>query len=162
MRRLAIVLCALLAASRAPADDRNPTPPPESIALTGAIHDPSPITREELMKLPPVDVTVSQQSDHGPVSGNFRGALLWAVVQQAEPVDGPEKNAYLKHVIMVGGADGYTASISEGEIDPKLGNKQVIVAYQKDGAPIEGFQLVVPGDAHAARNVHDIAIIEVK
>jgi hypothetical protein len=162
MKRIAIVLCALLAASRATADGRNPTPPPESIALTGAIHDPSPVTREEMMKLPPIDVTVSQEADHGPASGNFRGALLWTIVQQAEPVDGPEKNADLKHVILVSGADGYTAALSEGEIDPKLGNKQVIVAYQKDGAPLEGFQLVVPGDVHAGRSVQDIAIIEVK
>jgi len=107
-------------------------------------------------------VTVAQQTDHGPAAGTFRGALLWTVVQQAGPVDGPEKNAYLRHTILISGADGYAAALSEGEIDPKLEGKQVIVAYMKDGAAFEGLRLVVPGDAHAARGVHDIAIIEVK
>jgi hypothetical protein len=32
----------------------------------------------------------------------------------------------------------------------------------KDGKLFDGFQLVVPGDAHAARGVNDIAVIEVK
>ncbi|HWA91549.1 MAG TPA: hypothetical protein VG889_16040 [Rhizomicrobium sp.] len=162
MIRAALLSVVLLAGTAAQADDSSPTPPPESIALTGAIRNPESMTRDDLMKLPPIDVTVNQQTDKGQLTGIFRGALLWTIVQQAEPVDGPEKNAYLKHVFLVGGADGYAAAVSDGEINPKLENKQVIVAYQKDGAPFEGFRLIVPGDAHAARSVQDIAIIEVK
>ncbi len=136
--------------------------PPQSIAITGAIRNPDAVTREELMKLPPIDVAVTQQTDHGPAVGTFRGALLWTLIERAEPVDGPGKNAYLRHTILVTGADGYAAALAEGEIDPKLEGKQVIVAYMQDGAPFDGLRLVVPGDAHASRGVHDIAIIEVK
>ena len=157
MRHVCAILFALLLASA-----ESPTPPPESIAITGAVHNPGQITREELMALPPVEVTVTQQTDHGPITGKFKGALLWTLIQRAEPTNGPEKNAYLKHTILVSGADGYAAALSEGELDPKLEGKQVIVAYMKDGAPFDGLRLVVPGDAHAARGVHDIAIIEVK
>ncbi|MBV9989974.1 MAG: hypothetical protein JOZ72_01660 [Alphaproteobacteria bacterium] len=138
------------------------TPPPETIAITGAVHNPGAVTLQELMKMPPVDVTVTQQTDKGPVTGTFRGALLWTLVSQADPVDGPEKNAYLRHTIFVSGADGYTTALSDGEIDPKLEGKHVIVAYAKDGVAFDGLRLVVPGDAHAARGVHDIAVIEVK
>ena len=35
-------------------------PPPESIAITGAVHNPSSVTREELAKLPPVEMTVTE------------------------------------------------------------------------------------------------------
>ncbi len=167
--RTAIALALLLFAAAASAAEPatmmtadGTTPPPESIAMTGAVHNPGSVTRQEIMKLPPVEVTLNQQTDKGPAAGTYRGALLWTLVQQAEPVDGPEKNAYIRHTIMVSGADGYTAALSEGEIDPKLEGKQVIVAYMKDGAPFDGLRLVVPGDAHASRGVHDIAIIEVK
>ena len=135
---------------------------PQTILLTGALRNPGAVTLEELAKLPPVDVTVSQETDHGPVTGSFRGALLWTVIQQAQPIDGPEKDAYLRHTILVSGSDGYAAALAQGEIDPKLEGKQVILAYAKDGVPFAGFQLVVPGDAYASRSVHDIAIIEVK
>jgi len=138
------------------------TPPPETIAITGAVHNPGAVTRQEIMKLAPVDVTVTQETDHGTVTGTFRGALLWTIVSQAEPVNGPEKNSYLKHTILVTGADLYAAALGEGEIDPKLEGKQVIVAYMKDGVPFAGLRLVVPGDAHASRGVHDISIIEIK
>jgi hypothetical protein len=160
MRYLALAL--LLFAAPVWAADDGAAPPPETIAMTGAIHNPGSVTRQEIMKLPPVDVTVSQETDQGPVTGTFRGALLWTLVSQADPVDGTEKNASLRHTILVSGADGYAAALSEGEIDPKLEGKQVIVAYMKDGVAFESLRLVVPGDAHASRGVHDIAIIEVK
>ena len=160
--RTALALALLLFASPAFADELGTTPPPETIAIAGAVHNPGAVTLQELMKMPPIDVTVTQQTDKGSVTGTFRGALLWTLVQQADPVDGTEKNAYLRHTIFVSGADGYTAALSDGEIDPKLEGKQVIVAYMKDGVAFEGLRLVVPGDAHAARGVQDIAVIEVK
>lgn len=155
--RLAAALALLI--TGALADDASA---PQTIMLTGAVKNPGAVTLEELMKLPPVDVTVTQETDHGPVTGSFRGALLWTVISQAQPIDGPEKNAYLRHTILVSGSDGYAAALSQGEVDPRLEGKQVILAYAKDGQPFAGFRLVVPGDAHASRGVHDIAIIEVK
>jgi len=161
MRRVLLTLAAALACAPALAADPD-VPPPESIAIAGAVHNPSSVTREELAKLPPVEVTVTEETDHGPMTAKYRGALLWAIIGNAELVNGPEKNAYLKHTILVSGADGYAAAVAEGEIDPKLEGKQVIVAYMKDGKIFDGLRLVVPGDAHASRGVHDISIIEVK
>jgi hypothetical protein len=137
-------------------------PPPESIARVGAIQNPGSVTKEEIAHLPPVDVTVSEQTDKGPSEGKYRGALLWTLIDHAGLVTGTDKNAYLRHTILVSGADGYAAAFSEGEIDPKLEGKQVIVAYMKDGKIFDGLRLVVPGDAHASRGVHDISVIEVK
>jgi len=152
---------ALLVCGQAFAADPD-VPPPESITLVGAIANPGSVTEEELAHMPPVEVTVSQQTDKGPSDGKYRGVLLWTLIDRAGLVNGTDKNAYLRHTILVSGADGYAAALSEGEIDPKLEGKQVIVAYMKDAKLLDGMQLVVPGDAHAARGVHDIAIIEVK
>jgi hypothetical protein len=161
MKRVLLTLAVTLlcAAARAAEPD---VPPPESVVLTGAVKAPDSITKEELSRLPPVDVTLNAQADKDPLQGTFRGVLLWTLIDRAGLVNGTEKNAYLKHTILVSGVDGYTIALSEGEIDPKLEGKKVIVAYMKDGKLFDGLRLIVPGDAHASRDVRDLLIIEVK
>lgn len=137
-------------------------PPPKSVAIAGAVANPGSVTKEDLDRMSSVDVTLSQKTDKGLSQGAFRGALLWTIIDHAGLVNGPEKNAYLRHTILVTGADGYAAAISEGEIDPKLEGKQIILATTKDGVPLSRPCLVVPGDAHAPRSVHDVVSIDVK
>jgi DMSO/TMAO reductase YedYZ molybdopterin-dependent catalytic subunit len=148
----ALVLSAFGAAAQEPA----------TITVSGAVQHPLTLTLSDLKAMPAIDVAVSQQTDRGPSQGKFRGALLWSVVDKAGLLNGAEKNAYLRHILLVGGSDGYAAALSEGEIDPRLEGKQVILAYQKDGAALDRPRLVVPGDAHAARDVHDVVTVEVK
>jgi DMSO/TMAO reductase YedYZ molybdopterin-dependent catalytic subunit len=126
------------------------------------VQHPLTLTVADLKALPSLDVTVSQQTDHGPAQGKFHGVLLWSVIDKAGLMNGTEKNVYLRHTVLVSGTDGYAAALSEGELDPKLEGKQVILAYQKDGAALDRPRLVVPGDAHASRGVRDVATVEVK
>jgi len=135
---------------------------PATVTVSGAVQHPLTLTVADLKALPAIDVTVSQQTDRGPSQGKFRGALLWSAIDKAGLLNGAEKNAYLRHILLVSGSDGYAAALSEGEIDPKLEGKQVVLAYQKDGAALDRPRLVVPGDAHAARGVHDVVTVEVK
>ncbi|HEY1711068.1 MAG TPA: molybdopterin-dependent oxidoreductase [Rhizomicrobium sp.] len=137
-------------------------PASTGVAVRGAVTQPRTWTLDDLKKMPAQTVNVTQQTDHGPVSGSFAGVLLWSLIDQAGPANGPEKNAYLRHTILVSGTDNYAVALSEGEIDPKLEGKQVLIAYMKDGTPLDGPRLVVPGDAHASRGVHDVAAIEVR
>ncbi|HTT99417.1 MAG TPA: molybdopterin-dependent oxidoreductase [Rhizomicrobium sp.] len=133
-----------------------------TVTISGAVQHPLTLTLSDLQKMPAVDVTVSQQTDHGPAQGRFHGVLLWTIIDKAGLVSGSEKNAYLGHTILVSGSDKYAAAVSEGEIDPNLEGKQIILATAKDGAPLDKPRLVVPLDAHASRSVHDVATIEVK
>jgi DMSO/TMAO reductase YedYZ molybdopterin-dependent catalytic subunit len=135
---------------------------PPTVTVSGTVQHPLTLTILDLKAMPAIDVTVSQQTDRGPSQGKFRGALLWSVIDKAGLLIGTEKNAYLRHTVLVSGGDGYAAALSEGELDPKLEGKQVILAYQKDGTALDRPRLVVPGDAHAARGVHDVVTIEVK
>jgi len=134
----------------------------QSVAVGGAVAKPLVLSFDALKAMPAVTVTVSQATDKGPSEGRFTGALAWSVIQDAGVTDAPGKNAYLRHVYMVTGADGYAAALSQGEIDPRLEGKQVILAWSKDGQPLTAPELVVPGDAHAARGVHDGVGIEVR
>jgi hypothetical protein len=53
-------------------------------------------------------------------------------------------------------------SPSTGEIAPDLGGKPALVAYERDGKPLDDFRIVMPGDKHGARNVRDVAAITVE
>ena len=98
-------------------------------------------------------------------TSTYKGVLLLHLLNRAKIVDGPAKGAHLRHTIEVVSRDGYTVALSIGELEPAQANKMVLVAYQRNGTPAEpagSVQLVVPGDHHAARNVHNITRITVK
>ena len=135
---------------------------PPTITISGTVQHPLTLTEADLKAMPAIDLTVKQQTDNGPSGGNFHGVLLWQVITKAVLIDSSEKNAYIRHTILITGKDGYSAALSEGEIDPKLEGKQVIVAYEMDGQPLDAMRLVVPGDAHASRGVHDVVSIEIR
>ena len=103
-----------------------------SLAVDGHVAHPAQLTLDQVKALPPVTVSLTFQSDHGPQTGTWTGALLLDIVKQAAPVDsGPDKSAPLQHTILARGRDGYGVALAIGEIDPRFAGKQVIVAYQR-------------------------------
>lgn len=114
--------------------------------------------------MPPVTLSLTFQSDHGPQTGTYTGALLLDIVKEAAPVDqGSDKGAPLRHTIVATGHDGYGVAVAIGEIDPRFAGKAVLVAYERDGKPMKGqtFRLVIPGDAHGGRSVNDLASLTI-
>jgi len=87
-----------------------------------------------------------------------------ALLEKAEPIDEPGKNANLRRTLLITGRDGYTVALAVGEIDPHYEGKQVIVAYSGGDPPasMTFLRLVVPGDVHGGRSVRDIATIELR
>jgi DMSO/TMAO reductase YedYZ molybdopterin-dependent catalytic subunit len=132
------------------------------VSIGGQVQHPSTLTAEDLQKLPATTVPTSFQTDKGVESASYTGALLWTVLAHASPIDAAGKNARLRHVFLVKGSDGYVISLSEGELDPMFENKSIILAYAKDGKPIDGIRLVVPGDKHGGRAVRDVVGIDVQ
>jgi hypothetical protein len=164
MRVLRIAACAFVFAAVAHAEDAKPRADagkPQAIVLTG-VKDVSELWIANLRTYPAMLVPVTQATDRGPLSATFKGALLWQVIDRAGWVSGAGKNTRIRHTILVTGKDGYAAALSEGEIDPKLENKHVILAYEQDGKPLDAPRLIVPGDLHAARSVHDVVSIAVQ
>jgi hypothetical protein len=51
---------------------------------------------------------------------------------------------------------------STGEIAPDFGGKAALVAYERDGKPLDDFRIVMPGDKHGGRNVRDVVTIAVE
>jgi hypothetical protein len=133
---------------------------PVTLSVEGHVAHPLKLTLDQVKALPPVTVSTTFQSDHGPQTGTYTGARLLDIVKQAAPVDqGSDRGAPWRHTIIATGHDGYGVAVAIGEIDPRFAGKQVLVAYARDGKPMKDqtFRLIVPGDAHGGRSVNDLA-----
>ena len=153
--RARLALPALLLAAAAP------QPP---VAITGRVAHPQSFTLEQLKALPAHHVEASFTTMHGQDHHTWTGVPLWELVGKAAPQDEPGPRTGMRHVVMVSGQDGYAAAFGIGEIDPFIGDRQVLLAYRQDDPPkdLPTIRLIVPGDKHGARDVHDVSVIEVR
>ena len=140
-----------------PAVAQSPT-----LLLEGKVRQPQRWTLEDLKKMPAEHADVSYQTDRGPVIASFTGVLLWSLIGAAGGIDDSAKNPELRHAIRITAKDGYVVVTSSGEIAPDFGAKGVIVAYERDGKPLDEFRIVMPGDKHGGRNVRDVVSINVE
>jgi DMSO/TMAO reductase YedYZ molybdopterin-dependent catalytic subunit len=132
-----------------------PPVPSTSVRLDGAVKTAATYSMADLAALSSVSVTLTIRG-HDAASGSWKGVPLMVLIDKAGTVEDKGHGAYLQHVIIARGSDGYGVAIAIGEIEPKFEGKQVIVAFQKDGAALPSLRLIIPGDAHAGRDVRDL------
>ena len=157
----AIVFVLLLIGGAAQAADPAAKP---ALALTGKVQHPQEFDLARLQPLPKDEEQVTFQTDHGPQQARFTGVLLWSLLGEAGGLADVDKSAAQHHTIKITASDGYFVVLSTGEIAPDLGGKPALIAYQSDTeAPgTGGLWLVMPGDKHGARYVHDVVAIDVE
>ena len=145
---------------RAVAGARTGTAPAQSLAvkLGGKVKAPLSLSLAELKALPAV---AAETHYEGQAKEQWKGASLRALLEKAGIVDEEGAGANLRHMILARGSDGYAAGVAIGEIDPRFEGKAVIIAYELDGKPLDSLRLVIPGDAHPGRAVHDLVEVTV-
>ena len=71
----------------------------------------------------------------------------------------------LAYCLLVGAADGYHAVIALPELDPAFTDKQVLLAFLKDGKPLdekEGpYRIVIPEEKRMARWVRQVNTLKI-
>jgi molybdopterin-binding protein len=133
-----------------------------TVAISGRVTHPEHISVRDIRALPVTKIQSAFMTDRGPEKGVYLGALLWTVIASAEPIDEPGKNARLRHTFQISGRDGYSVALSDGEIDPHCEGKAVILAYEKDGMPLDRLRLIVPNDRRGGRAVKDVVAVVVR
>jgi hypothetical protein len=135
-----------------------------TVRFDGLVAHPQSFGLADLKAMPPRQVDASFGTMHGQEHHAWTGVLLLDLIGKAGPKDDSGKNPSLRHTILVHGKDGYAVALADGEIDPMAENKQVILAYRRDGdaGDLPGLRLVVPGDQHGARQVHDVVEVEIR
>lgn len=153
------------------AQDASPAASPvvaaATIELTGLVTTPTTRSVSDLQTLPVQTAEVDFQSGKGDQHHTYTGVLLWDVLNQAGiATDENVKNDILRFYAVITASDGYQTVISLGEIDPQFGNNPYLLAWDEDGAPLEGdsgpLRLVTPGDVHGGRYISGIASIDVQ
>jgi Oxidoreductase molybdopterin binding domain len=162
VRYLHLITAALIAVSLISAAASHAIAADQSISVTTSVEQTRNIDPATIEKLPAVEQKISFLTGHGPEQATYTGALLWSVIESTE-MSGGDRRTRLHRTIWVTGRDGYTAVLALAEIDPEFEGKQVILAYRRDGKPIDGntLRLVVPGDRYGGRSVRDVVRIDV-
>ena len=115
-----------------------------------------------LARLPKRSVTATA---HGKTA-TYEGYDLIAVLKAAgvEPTESL-RGKQLRTVVIVSASDGYSVVFALAELDPTLGNRQVLLVDREDGQPLPAadgpWRLVVPSDQRPARWVRQVTGIEV-
>ena len=135
----------------------------DTIELAGVTATPILLTPEILAGLPQVEADVSFKTSKGVSSGHYKGVLFWDVLKANKAFEGLGHNEELNKTFVVTGRDGYKIAFSVGEIHPEFGNTAMMVATEVDGKPFpDGLRIIVPGDQRGARNVREVATIELR
>jgi hypothetical protein len=121
------------------------------------------LNRADLEALPHVKVTVSEHSS-GSVS--FEGVTLKSVLEKAGVTFGESmKGKRLADCLLVEAADGYRVVIAMPELDPAFSDKQVMLAFLRDGKPLsekEGpYRVVIPDEKRMARWVRQVTTLKI-
>ncbi|MBE7158419.1 MAG: molybdopterin-dependent oxidoreductase [Rhodospirillales bacterium] len=139
-----------------------------SFTLSGLVQHSTTYDAKSLSSLPAVTEAVTYTSAGNPVSASFTGVSLWDLLTRAGLVIDPLiKNDELRQYVLATGSDGYEATFSLGELDPRFGGSSAVpdlVAYAENGSSLgdDGFaRLVVPGDAAGGRYVSNLVSLQI-
>ena len=140
---------------------------PTSFTVSGAVGTPGTYDATALAALPQSTQAVTYRAAGSTVSDSFTGPTLWNVLQSAGgvPVNPANKNDLLRKYVIATGSDGYTAVVSAGEISPRFGNRQDLVATSDTGGRLpspDGFaRVVATGDVAGGRYVSNLTSLTV-
>lgn len=139
-----------------------------SVTVTGLVTTTTTYTIASLRRLPSATETVTLRSKTANLgTTRYTGVLLSTLIDAAVPLTNTgNKNDILRDFATVSGTDGYQVSIALAEILPQFGHEKVLLAYLKNGRPLShkdgAFELIVPGDTLAGRDVSNVNSIVVQ
>jgi hypothetical protein len=132
--------------------------------LTVQIGDgkPTVLTRADIEALPHVKISTSTSG----AAATFEGVALEAVLGKAGVEFGQNlKGERLASCLLVEAADGYRVVIALPELDPAFTDKQIVLAFSKDGKPLdekEGpYRIVIPDEKRMARWVRQVTTLKI-
>lgn len=120
------------------------------------------LARTDLEALPHVKL---QASAHD-VSATFEGVTVKSVLEKAGITFGETlRGKRLASCLLVQASDGYHVVIALPEMDPAFADKQIILAFLKDGKPLndkEGpYRIVIPDEKRPARWIRQVTTFKI-
>jgi hypothetical protein len=134
----------------------------QSQQLTIQAEKQTVLTRADLEALPRVKATSGAPGSPTTFEGvNLKDVLERGGVTLGKTLTGKR----LASCLLVEAADGYRAVIALPEIDPAFADKQIILAFLKDGKPLDDkegpYRVVIPDEKRMARWVRQVATLKI-
>jgi hypothetical protein len=120
------------------------------------------LARADIEALPHMKVTTNVAA----TPTMFEGVSLKAVLEKAGVGFGETlKGKRLASCLLVEAADGYRVVIALPELDPAFTDKQVVLAFSKDGKPLDDkegpYRIVIPDEKRMARWVRQVTTLKI-
>ncbi len=120
------------------------------------------LTEAEIEALPRVKVTTSASG----ATATFAGVALRAVLEKAGVGLGETlRGKRMASCLVVEAADGYRVVIALPEIDPAFNDRQMVLAFLKDGKRLDDkegpYRLVIPDEKRMARWVRQVTTLKI-
>ena len=120
------------------------------------------LSRADLEALPHVKV---QATAHD-VSATFEGVAVKTVLEKAGVAFGEGmRGKRLASCLLVEAADGYRVVIALPEMDPGFTDKQVVLAFLKDGKAMDSkegpYRIVIPNEKRPARWIRQVTGLKI-
>lgn len=134
-----------------------------ALSVTGEIKTPLKLTMAELKAMPATKVTTK---DHDGTTATYEGVPVHDILSRAGAPQGEAlRGDALQLVVLVKAADGYRVALSLAELDPLFTDKQVLLAYKRNGADLDAktgpLRLVIPDEKRQARWVRQVTDLEI-
>ena len=139
-----------------------------SFEVAGAVTRPRTYTLADLQALPAFDVVHQCVNEDQAMERHvYRGVALWSLLADAGlAVPAGRAPASVRSYVVAAGSDGYEAIIALAAIDPAYTQQLALVAYQRDGQPLDQSlgmaQIVLPSDLSCMRDVFWLTRLEVR
>jgi hypothetical protein len=134
------------------------------VLMADVYHNPVTLTAEQFRALP--HSTLKVHNGHSNADEAYAGVALETLLAMVNAPIGKElRKEALTSYLICSGTDGYSILVSLPEADPSFHDGQMLVADTRDGKPLEKagpFQLIVGGDKHPARWVHNLQSISLQ
>lgn len=120
------------------------------------------LSRADIEALPHVKISAGASGS----TAVYEGAALQALLEKAgvslgENVRGKRLASYL----LVEAADGYRVVFALPEIDPAFTDKQIVLAFTKDGKPLDAkegpYRIVIPDEKRMARWIRQVTSMKI-
>jgi hypothetical protein len=121
------------------------------------------LTRADIEALPHVRLSVAE---HSATTVSFEGVAVKSVLEKAGITFGESmRGRRLTRCLIVEAADGYRVVIALPELDPAFTDKQIVLAFSRDGKRLdekEGpYRIVIPDEKRMARWVRQVTALKI-
>jgi hypothetical protein len=134
----------------------------QELTIQAGTGKPVVLNRADLESLPRSKVTTGNSGQ----TALFEGVALKSVLEKAGVTFGDSlRGKRLVSCVLVQAADDYKVVFALPELDPAFNDKQIVLAFLKDGKPLdtkEGpYRVVIPDEKRMARWIRQVTMLKI-